>query len=507
MTGPGFTIGRRLLTACAVLALGACAVGPDFLRPKAPETSGYAPEAPAATAATPIAGGEAQKFLQTMDIPGQWWALFHSQPLNELIEEALHNNADLAAAQAALRAANDNVYAQMGAYYPSVAAGFQPTRARTSQDVSPVPANGTSTYTLYTAQLSVSYMPDVFGLNRRLVESLRAQAEGQRFVLEATYLTLTSNIVAAAVQEASLRGQIAATQDIIKLETDLLGLLRRQYELGQVAGLDVAAQEAALAQAQQTLPPLLKQLALQRDLLTALIGRFPDKPPGQQFELASLQLPQDLPLSLPSQLVEQRPDVRQAEANLHAASAQIGVAIANRLPNIMLTADYGSQAVLFRNLLTGPTAAWGLAASLTQPIFQGGTLLYRERAARDLYDQAAAQYRSSVIGAFQNVADALHTLQADADALRAADATERATRTSFDLTRRQVDLGQTNYLALLTAQQGYLQAVINRIQAQANRFADTAALFQALGGGWWNRTDVGPQREPVLPLQSVSDQK
>jgi NodT family efflux transporter outer membrane factor (OMF) lipoprotein len=499
---------RRLRTAprfaayVAVLLLAACAVGPDFKKPAAPDASGYAPASPAPTASADIPAGAEQRFVQDMDIPGQWWTLFHSEPLNELIEAALKNNSDLKAAQAALRAANDNVYAQMGAYWPSVAANFNRTRARTSAFIAPVPNNGTPTYTLYTAQLSVSYMPDVFGLTRRTVEAGRAQAEEQRFALEATYLTLTSNLVDAAVNEASLRGQIAATQEIIKIETDLLGLLRRQLQAGQVAGLEVAAQEAALAQAQQTLPPLQKQLALQRDLLTALIGGLPDKPPAQQFELASLQLPQDLPLSLPSKLVEQRPDIQQAQANLHAASAQIGVAIANRLPNLTLTGDYGGQAGVFSALLSPSNIAWDFIAAAAQPVFQGGTLMYRERASRDLFDQAAAEYRSTVVGAFQNVADALHALQSDADALKAADATERATKTSFDLTRRQLELGQTNYLALLTAQQAYLQAVINRVQAQAARYADTTALFQALGGGWWNRADVADQpSRPLIPVQ------
>ena len=493
----------RLALCAAVLTLAACAVGPDFKRPAAPETNGYAPTAAEATAATGVPAGQAQRFLSAMDIPGQWWTLFHSQPLDDLIDEALKNNSDLKAAQAALRAADDNVYAQMGAFWPSVGANFNRTRARTSQFIAPVPANGTSTYTLYTAQLGISYMPDVWGLTRREVESLGAQADSQRFVLEATYLTLTANIVAAAIQEASLRGQIAATRQIVAIETDLLGLMRRQLAAGQVAGLEVAAQEAALAQAQQTLPPLQKQLAIQRDLLTALIGGLPDKPPAQQFELASLQLPQDLPLSLPSKLVEQRPDIRQAEANLHAASANIGVAIANRLPNLTLTGDYGGQAGVFSALLSPSNIAWDFIAAAAQPVFQGGALMYRERAARDLFDQAAAQYRSAVVGAFQNVADSLHALETDADALKAADATERATRASFDLTRRQLELGQANYLALLTAQQAYLQAVINRTQAQASRFADTAALFQALGGGWWNRADVGPQASrPVLAIQS-----
>ncbi len=487
--------------AIAGALLASCAVGPDFHRPPPPAASGYAPEPATETVSTDIASGETQRFLKDTDIPGEWWKLFGSEPLNELIEQALRNNYDVLAAQAALRAATDNIYAQMGAFWPSINADFSATRGRTSAVVSPVLATPTTTYKLFTANASATYMPDVFGLNRRLVESARSQAESQRFLLEATYLTLTSNVVVAAIQEASLRGQIAAIEDIIRIETDLLGLLRRQYDLGQVAGLDVAAQEAALAQAQQTLPPLQKQLHVQRDLLTALVGSFPDRPPSQRFELASLHLPQDLPVSLPSQLVEQRPDIRQAEANLHTASAQIGVAVANRLPQLQLNAAYGAQEVIFSALFSPSSIAWNITGAVVQPIFQGGTLLYRERVARELLQQAAQQYRGAVITAFQNVADALYALQSDAIALKAADATERATRTSFELTQKQVELGQANYLALLQAQFAYLQAVVARVQAQANRFSDTAALFQALGGGWWNRTDVGKQPDPVIPLQ------
>ena len=322
------------------------------------------------------------------------------------------------------------------------------------------------------------------------MESLKAQADSQRFQLEATYLTLTSNVVAAAVQEAALRGQIAATKRIIEIQSQSLELLQRQYALGQVASSDVAAQEAALAQSQATLPPLEKQLAQQRDLLARLVGRFPSETIAEEFELSSLQLPQELPVSLPSKLVAQRPDVRSAEEQLHSASAEIGVSIANRLPNITLSANVGSSATAISQLFTSGTGFWALAANLTQPIFQGGTLLHRQRAAEAAYDQAAAQYRSTVLTAFQNVADTLHAIQSDADALKAAVAAERAAAKSLAIARSQLELGDISYLALLNAEQTYQQAMINLVQALANRYADTAALFQALGGGWWNRSDV-----------------
>jgi NodT family efflux transporter outer membrane factor (OMF) lipoprotein len=483
------TMYRLIIIVCILLA--GCAVGPDFQRPTTPTVDRYTQEPlPAQTASVEVKGGEAQRFVKDMDIPGQWWTLFHSKPLNDLIEQALKANPDLEAAQAALRVAWENVYAQQSAFFPSVEANFTPTRQKTAGVLTSPLANNNYTYSLHTAQVTVAYMPDVFGGTRRQVESLKAQADSQRFQLEATYLTLTSNVVAAAVEEAALRGQIEATRKIIEFQSKSLGLLKRQFELGQIATADVVAQEAALAQMQAMLPPLEKQLAQQRDLLARLIGRFPSETLAEEFELSSLQLPQELPVSLPFKLVEQRPDVRSAEEQLHSASADIGVRIANRLPNITLSANWGSSATAINQLFTSGTGFWGLAGNLTQPIFQGGILLHRQRAAEAAYDQAAAQYRGVVLTAFQNVADTLHAIQSDADALKAAVAAERAADKSLTIARRQLELGDISYLALLNAEQMCQQAMIDLVQALANRYADTAALFQALGGGWWNRADV-----------------
>ena len=480
---------RPIIILCIFLA--GCAVGPDFQRPSAPTVDGYTQHPlPTQTATVEVKGGEAQRFVQDMDIPGQWWTLFHSKPLNDLIEQALKANPDVEAAQAALRGARENVYAQQGAFFPSVEASFNPTRQKTAGVLTSPLANNNYTYSLHTAQVAAAYAPDVFGGTRRQVESLKAQADSQHFQLEATYLTLTSNVVAAAVQEAALRGQIAATKQIIDIQSKSLELLKRQHELGQIATADVVTQEAALAQVQAMLPPLEKQLTQQRDLLARLAGRFPSESLLEEFELSALQLPQELPVSLPSKLVEQRPDVRSAEEQLHAASAEIGVSIANRLPNITLSANAGSSAIAINQLFTPGTGFWALAANLTQPIFQGGTLLHRQRAAEAAYDQTAAQYRSVVLTAFQNVADTLYAIQSDADTLKAAVAAERAADKSLSIMRQQLELGDVSYLSLLNAEQTYQQAIINLVQALANRYADTAALFQALGGGWWNRSDV-----------------
>lgn len=486
---------RRLAPLLAACALAACAVGPDFEKPAAPGATRYTPDPLDAQAGvTPPPGapaGETQRFVDDLDIPGQWWTLFHSPALNTLVAQALAANPNLDSAQAALRQARELTYAEAGSFFPSVNASYQPSRNKTATGaLAPVGSTNNPYYNLQTAQLSVAYAPDVFGGVRRQTENQRDLAEAQRFQLEATYLTLTSNVVAAAILEASLRGQIAATQQIVDLENHSFVVLQKQQALGQASGADVLLQQAALAAALATLPPLQKQLAQQRDLIRALAGRLPDQDVGETFDLASLQVPVDLPVSLPSKVVEQRPDIKQAEANLAAASALIGVAVANRLPQLSLSAVAGSSPNMVQNLFTPGNGFFTLAANLTQPLFDGGTLLHRERAARANFEQVAAQYKSTVITAFQNVADSLRALQADADAVNTALLAEQVAQHSLQITQAQQRLGQVGLLALLTVQQTYEQALINLVQAKANRLSDTAALFQALGGGWWNRDDV-----------------
>ena len=468
-----------------------CAVGPDFKKPAAPEVKGYTATPLAATASTTgVSGGETQRFVEGGDIAADWWTLFHSAPLNELIEHSLTNNPDLKAAQAALTAAHEGVLAQRGVYYPSVSGGFSASRQRQSGQLAPTPNSNTFLFNLFTPQVSVSYVPDVFGLNRRTVESLEAQAESVRFQMIATYNTLTSNVVVTAIQQGSVQLQIEATHELIDINTHTLEILRYQFSKGYASGLDVAAQESQLAQIAATLPPLQKQAAELHDLMATLVGEFPGQAPTTTFELTSLQLPQDLPVSVPADLVTQRPDVRQAEAALHDASAKIGIAVANRLPNVTLSAATGSSALAINQLFTTGTGFWSLGADLTAPIFQGGTLMHQERAARATYVQTAAQYRSTVLAACQNVADTLAALEEDAEALKASATAADAAKVTLDLAQRQWQDGYAGYLSLLIAQQAYQQARIGLVQAQASRYADTAALFQALGGGWWHRQSL-----------------
>lgn len=486
-----FSRNLPLVTILASLLIAGCTVGPDFKKPAAPDVRDYTTRPPATTASSAnVAGGEAQRFARGGDIPADWWTLFHSGPLNALIERSLSSNPDLEAAQAALSVARENVLAGRGAYYPGVTAGVSASRQQDPPGaLAPVPSNNAFLYNLFTPQVSVSYVPDVFGLNRRTVESLKAQEQAVRFQTIATQVTLTANVVVAAIQQASLQAQVDATRRMIDINTRMLGVLRYQLAKGYAGRLDVAAQESQLAQVAATLPPLLKQLAQQHDLLAVLAGQFPSQAPDEKFKLSSLQLPQDLPLSLPSALVAQRPDVRQAEANMHAASAQVGVAMANRLPNISLTANAGSTALAIGQLFKAGTGFWSLGADVATPVFQGGTLLHQQRAAKAAYVQAAAQYRSTVLTAFQNVADTLAALEQDAEGLKAAVHAADAAQVTLDLSQRQWKDGYAGYLSVLNAEQAYQQTQINLVQAQANRYADTAALYQALGGGWWHRAE------------------
>jgi len=501
-----------LLTAASAGMTGGCAVGPRYHRPEAPAGAGYAPAAlPETTSAAEVQGGEIQHFAAGRDIVFEWWELFESPALDSLIKKAFKANPTVAAAQAALAQARESLYAQRGFYYPTVSAQFQAERHKVSgntnasstigvqgngQDLLPSledpnhePHNVPSYYTFYTGEVSVGFVPDVLGLNRRQVESLAAQKDAQRFALEATYITLASNVVGAAVLEASLRAQIQATRAIIEADEKSLEILRAQFRLGQAMRIDVAAQEAALAQLQATLPPFEKQLEQTRDLMRALVGGLPNEE-DPLFDLAALRLPPEVPLSLPAKIIEQRPDVRAAEAQLHAANAGVGVAVAAMLPQFSITGDYGGNATQIPWMFRSGGPFWSLYGDVNQPVFQGGTLLHQERAAKQALKQAAAQYQSTVIAAYQNVADTLHISLSDADALTADVEAEKSAKVTYDLTRRQAETGYVDTRTLLSAETAYQQTLLTRVQAQATRYGDTVALFQALGGGWWNRKEV-----------------
>src|SRR5665213_1499031 len=461
----------RLLVILAGATLAGCAVGPNFQRPAAPATDRYT--------AQPLAEG----FLPGQPVTADWWRGFGSAEIDALVAEALRANPTVQAAEATLRQSLENVAAQRGSYFPTLQAQGSASRNRDAvQVLSPTLTSGAPTYALYTPQLTVAFVPDVFGGNRRQVESLQAQADASRYEYDAAYLTLIANVVSGAIQEAGLRAQVEATQQVLSLERESLAVMRRELELGAIAEADVLAQDAALAQIEASLPPLQKSLDQQRNMLAVLTGHLPAQAPDSQVELESLTLPGDIPLGVPAQLVERRPDVRAAEAQLHAATAAVGVAIANMLPQITLNGSIGNVATQSNQIFAGMTEFWTVGASLSQTLFQGGTLYHRERAARAGIDVAGAQYRLAVLTAFQNVADALRALTADEDSVRTQERAYSTASASLAIVRQQFDLGAVSYLSLLSAQQTYQQAIIGRAQALTNRFADTTALYQALGG-------------------------
>ncbi len=504
---PPRTTGQAACVAVVTTGLlAACAVGPNFKAPDAPRNAGFAPAGQFApeTAAAPLAGGTAQRFVDGMDIPGQWWTLFQSTELNALIERALKNSPTLQAAQAALRQANETAAAQRGSYYPSVSGAAESQRQKASGAAFGVPGFPSSYYyNVQTASVNVSYTLDAFGGTRRQVEALQAQAEYQQFALEASYLTLTANIVTAAVNEASLRAQISATEDIARSQQKQLDIIQRRFAAGAASRADVLQQQATLQATLATLPTLRNQLAQQRNQLAAYIGDFPSGYAGGEFNLDSLTMPQDLPVSLPSKLVEQRPDVREYSALLHQATAQIGVATANMLPQITLGGSYGQTASKWANIFSPSSNVYSLLGSITQPIFKGGQLKHQRRAAVAAAQEAAANYQATVINAFENVSNTLYALQSDADALAAQATAERSAADSLTLVQAQYKSGGASYLQVLSSEQTYQTAAIALVKARAQRYADTAALFQALGGGWWNRHDaLADISAPARPRQA-----
>jgi NodT family efflux transporter outer membrane factor (OMF) lipoprotein len=546
----------QVLFYLVVLALTTgCTVGSDFTVPNPPDVQRLTP---LPLSGRIVAGGEVQRFAHDRDIPGEWWSLFRSRQLTDLMERALRDNHDLKSAQAALRVARANYEAQKGALFPVINLNETSSRQKVATaDLAAPTVSGSPFYTLHTGQLTISYIPDVFGGIRRQVEAATAQAELQQFMLEASYLTLTSNIALAAIQEASLNAQIRETESAIKDEKLLAEGEGFAPAFSSASARDWAALRAAIAQAEQTIPLLRKQLAAQHDLLIALSGQFAGSGLAKHFSLARLWLPRELPVALPSQIVEQRPDVRAAQSNLHAAGALVGVAIANRIPLFNLSGNIGRTSGEIGNLFN-PTPQflfWTVAGSVAQTIFDGFTLEQRQRAAEAGWEQAAEQYRSTVVTAFQNVADVLQAIELDARSRDKAIAALSAAKENLCLTvagfvgyngmgkpedyrnlsgissddaqlkariaqnfgewwRRVCTPDSTlkdklskeskdkkdapSGIDVLTSEQLYLATRLSLMIARATQYMDVVALFQALGGGWWNRSDIEEPKDGGL---------
>ncbi|MBO1112981.1 efflux transporter outer membrane subunit [Bordetella petrii] len=492
---------RGPLAAWAVLlALSGCAVGPDFEPPAAPAADRYT-AAPTPAATTGSARAPAQRLHAGMDIPAQWWTLFRSPELDQLVREALAHSPTLAQARARLRQAQEEFSAESGVRtLPSVDANLSGARQKVDPSAYGVPVvQQPAPFTLYNASIDVSYTLDLFGGERRALEGLRAQVDYQRHELQAARMTLAANVVTAAIRQAGLRARLEATQAQLDAQARQLAIMRQRRQAGGVADLDVRRQESLLAQTRAALPALEQDIERTRHQLAAYLGRLPAQADWPELPLRALQLPLDVPLGVPSQLTRQRPDILAAEALWHRAAADVGVATANLYPRFTLTGSFGSQRTRAGDVADGVNV-WSLALGLTQPLFHGGELRARRRAAEAAYQGAAAAYRDTVLQGFRQVADALRAVQADADTLRARAEAEQQAEAAYRITVRQYQAGGVSQLALLDAQREQLRTRAERIQAQADRHADTAALLQALGGGWWNEPEgVSSLHPPPSP--------
>ncbi|MDR0480426.1 MAG: efflux transporter outer membrane subunit [Gallionellaceae bacterium] len=487
---PSATGCRTILAgAMACLTLVGCAVGPDFKQPPPPASARFAADA------TVSGGADQQRLISSATLPEHWWTLFGSAQLDALVDQALAGNSGLEVATATLRQTRAQLGIAQAELLPSVDLAYAGERAKTASILSPTLNNNDMLYSLHTAQVAVNYSLDLFGGARRNAESARAQEEAAEFQYEAARLSIATNTVLAAIQAASLQEQMDAAEDNVASARQILRLFEKRQAIGDVGAADVAAQRAALAQAEQALPPLRQALDAQHATLSVLLGREPGAALPPLPKLAELTLPRDLPLSLPSDLVRQRPDIRAAEANLHAASANVGVAITARLPDISLQANIGGTATRLADLFTGDAAFWSIGGGIVQPLFHGGALLNQQRAAEAALDIAKAQYRSTVLTAFQDVTNTLSALRNDADALQSAQQAETAAEQAMKFTQRKLELGSAGTLDTLNARITLQTARAAAIQFSAARYADTVALFQALGGGWWNRGSGRPSNE------------
>lgn len=471
--------------ALAVLQLAGCTVGPDYKMPLAPVVASLTRE--------PL---EALRSERTEGISAQWWKAYGSVRINVLVEQALRHNPSLEAGMANLQVAQEIVNAQRSLFFPSVQAGYSAARQNSGSVLAP-PLNSASTlFNLHTAQLNVGFVPDLFGGNRRQVESLQASAFSQQYQLDAFRITLVSNVVAAAISERFLGEQIELTQEAIKVAVEQLQHLKGLSAAGYSSGMDVAQQQVSYVQTLALLPPLQKQIEQTRNLLAVLCGQLPAQQlPGGALD--QIHAPAALPTVLPSSLVEHRPDVQAAQAQLHVSNAQIGVATANMLPQLSLSASLVYNNNSLAGLLSNTSKSWGLLGGLTQPLFDAGALSARKRGALAGAEAARAQYQSVVLVAFQNVADTLYALESDSRSFNAARDIELANHQLLGHTQHQFDQGYSSRMVLLAAQQSLLQSQLSKVASHAAYLEDTVALYQSLGGGWYN---------PEAPVAAVDSQ-
>ena len=477
---------RRCLLALA-LAWAGCAVGPNYVRPEAPKNPSYT--ATPIPKATVIAENQAQRFVEAKQVAADWWKLFENSQVDDFIVVAIADNPTLQAAEATLRQSQDILQAGYGVFIPQIGGNVGASRQKSNPRLigSTLPSG---VFNLFTLSASVNYTLDIWGSQRRQIEGLKAQMEAQRYKVMGTYIMLAGNIVNTAIAQAAYRAQIQATQDLILLEKDQVGITKAQAEAGTVPFSNVLSLQSELASTQATLPALRQKIDQANHLLATLLGRAPADLSSTQgthgLDLKDFKLPENLPVSLPSELVHQRPDILLAEAQLISANAQIGVATAAMFPSLTLNGAVGLNSTSVGNLFRSDSLFWGLGANLAGPIVDGGTRWYQRKAAIDAHDAVLANYRQTVLSALAQVADTLRAVEHDAETLSAQADAVHAASDAFQLMHINYQTGIATYLQVLIADEQYHQATLAYVQAQAQRLQDTVALYVALGGGWWN---------------------
>jgi NodT family efflux transporter outer membrane factor (OMF) lipoprotein len=487
-----------MLCGLSLLVLSGCSVGPDFVRPKASSADHYNQgHDPAETVAVE---GQSQHFEQGIGPVANWWNLFDSKQLDAVVAEGLANNPSIEAAQASLRQSNDNLQAGYGIFYPQINAGLGASRQRNS------PANigssaPSSVFNLVTLSASISYPLDIFGGERRAIENLQSQVDLQRSYVLGTYLALSGNIVNTTIARAAYQEEIKYTEQLIALQKEQIAITERQVEAGIVPFASVLSLRSQLASLEATLPPLRQRLSQSEHLLATLAGHAPSEWTPSQVSISELSVPSKLPLSLPSDLVRQRPDILVAEAQLHGASASIGVATAAQFPSFTLNGTFGQGSSSMSGLFGSNANFWSLGADIAAPLFNGGTLSAKKQSAIDAYQQSLAIYRQTVLGAFAQVADTVRALEHDAETMQAESQSVSTSADSLHLSQVNYQAGLTNYLQVISADIQYHEAKLGYLQAQAQRLQDTTALYVALGGGWWNASDTGERagKAPQTP--------
>lgn len=475
---------RRALPAAVLLsALAGCAVGPDFVPPKAPPVDHYTTGTDP-TATLKVDGVE-QRFAPGAGLQAKWWRLFASAKIDDVIGQAIAANPTIAAAEASLRQSEYDLRAGYGIFFPSVEADAAAARQRYSG--LKVGQNTPATiFNLFTVSVSVSYAVDVFGGERRTVEGLGAAVDTQQDALLAAELTISANAVDTMIAKAAYAAELEATQEIVTIEREQVKLAQVKANAGTAPYSNVLSIESQLDSFEATIPGLEQKITQADDLLATLVDRTPAEWQAPDMRFDDLMLPGTLPVSLPSDLVRQRPDILAAEANLHQASAGVGVATAALLPSLSLDAGYGTNSTAANDLFAKNAGFWNFGANITQPLFEGGTLWFRRKAAVAQFDQAAASYRQTVLSAFAQVADTLRALDHDAAALDAQNRAVAAAAEALHLVQSNYQAGLADYTSVLIADGQFYQAKINDLEARAQRYQDTVALFAALGGGWWN---------------------